>query len=353
MAVSGQIGAVQPQGMSKKKSRYASLVQEQAHRGTATQMVLDRKEQEEYEKAKGLQESQFAFQKEQADLAGEQWQKEYALGQTNLANQQSYWDKQLSQQKKQQEWSNALGIASTAATGYLAFSGGGGAAAATAGAGAAGAAGAGAAGATGAATAGAAGAGAGAGAAGGGAMAGLGVAAPYLGAALIGAYIVNRHMNKPDPKELSPGQKLQAAEGQGKDPYGNDWQITTDPKTGERYLQDPAAAKNYGKDVRHTLSEDNLEKYRGEYANMASGLNMDRSQAEHWNSLRELSGRDLHEMGDKGARDMELLKLKKQKEQFNPSGKSYQEITDYAQGIKSGYSNWVDDPYQAGLGGLG
>jgi hypothetical protein len=116
MAVSGQIGAVQPQGMSKKKSRYASLVQEQAHRGTATQMVLDRKEQEEYEKAKGLQESQFAFQQEQADLASEQWQKEYALGQTNLANQQSYWDKQLSQQKKQQTWDKILGGASTAAT---------------------------------------------------------------------------------------------------------------------------------------------------------------------------------------------------------------------------------------------
>ena len=71
--VVGQMGAVQPQGIRKKKRlRYAPLVQEGAKRGVATQLVADAKEEQRYQEEK-------AFQEEQAAIAQKQWKKEFEM----------------------------------------------------------------------------------------------------------------------------------------------------------------------------------------------------------------------------------------------------------------------------------
>lgn len=112
MSVSAQMGAVSPMGLKKKKNLYAPMVQEQAKQGIATQMVLDRKNAESVEANKAFQEDQFAFQKEQAVLADQQWQADFALQQ-----------QQLNQQKKQNQYETWLGGLSTAANLVDAFGG--------------------------------------------------------------------------------------------------------------------------------------------------------------------------------------------------------------------------------------
>lgn len=109
MAVSGQIGAIQPMGIKKRKQRYAPMIQEQAARGIATQMVLGRKEKEAKAAETGFREEQLGIQREQQAAQTEQWGKEYALRQQEIAQQKERFAAEQSQWKaqhaaQQQQW---------------------------------------------------------------------------------------------------------------------------------------------------------------------------------------------------------------------------------------------------------
>lgn len=116
MAVSAQIGSVQPLGVKKKKQLYSPLIQEQARSGIATQMVLDRKNLEQQKEQDDFREEQFAFTKEQATTSDEQWKKDYALQEQGIINQQNQWENTFSAQKKRDTWGMVFGGLSTAAT---------------------------------------------------------------------------------------------------------------------------------------------------------------------------------------------------------------------------------------------
>ena len=122
MLVSGQIQALAPQGISKKKQRYAPMVQEQAKANTATQQVVDTKEQQRYADEVAMQEDQFRFQQDQAALASQQWQREMELSQQQFAQQKAYWARSNAQQKKTSDWEYAMGGLSMAANLYSLFS---------------------------------------------------------------------------------------------------------------------------------------------------------------------------------------------------------------------------------------
>ena len=110
MPVSQQFSSVaNSAGMKKKKNLYAPLIQEQAKQGIATQMVMDRKNQEQQEAATQLQQDQFQFAKDQSAREDQQWQSEQAL------NQQQFND-QMSMQKKKQNMDMIFGGLSTAAS---------------------------------------------------------------------------------------------------------------------------------------------------------------------------------------------------------------------------------------------
>ena len=104
----------------------------------------------------------------------------------------------------------------------------------------------------------------------------IGAVGPYAPFALVAAHIINSRLNRPKPRSVGPGGYLRAAEymkeqGNTKDPYGQDWKIVTDPDTGTRYVQDPAAMKNYGQTIMASLDEGSLEKYRSDYAHTTRG----------------------------------------------------------------------------------
>ena len=117
-----QMGAIAPLGLKKKKKQlYAPLVQEQARAGIATQMVMDRKNNEAQEEAKGLQQAELDFARENAAQQDQQWKADYELSQRAQAQQMQMAQDSLSAQKRQNNVNMVLGGLSTAASLFDAF----------------------------------------------------------------------------------------------------------------------------------------------------------------------------------------------------------------------------------------
>jgi phage-related minor tail protein len=96
--LSGQMSAVAPKGVKKKKFQYAPYIEEQAKQGVATNLVMGQKEKQRYEEEKAFQEKEFAAQQTQWQTQMEQQRKEFE------------------QKKKQNDIQNMLGGLSTFAT---------------------------------------------------------------------------------------------------------------------------------------------------------------------------------------------------------------------------------------------
>lgn len=126
-------------GIKKKRGLlYGPMIQQQAARGIATQMVLANKEQQRYEQEKAQRAEELEWQREQAaqqsaqwqkdyeqkasqwesqqQARQEQWQKDYNLRMQQIDAQRQMGQQQLSQAKKRSGWEMALGGLSTAAS---------------------------------------------------------------------------------------------------------------------------------------------------------------------------------------------------------------------------------------------
>lgn len=113
MPVSGQIGAIQPVGMKKKKMRFAPMVQEQARQGIATQMVVGQKQEEARQEEKAFQQEQLGIQKGQLEQENKQWQEQFALRQRENEQAQTRWKAEqaqyeASQQAQRQQWQSEM-----------------------------------------------------------------------------------------------------------------------------------------------------------------------------------------------------------------------------------------------------